>query len=117
MPARGPQADSGIPDDAVVTSPNEQADIASTAAQGEQRSEASSGVVDGGDAAGEDKDSPAKPRLPSPESAALGWQQVSSALQQLSDGLWDTDISSSDDEDDLSDGDFADGLSDGARVA
>ena len=122
MPERAARTESSIVSDAVVTPPRERADTASTAAQDERQSHASAGGADGADAgsADADDDSPAKPpgAGPTSEQAAGvegGWQQVSGALQQVSDGLWDTDISLSDeDEDDLSEEDFADGLSDGA---
>ena len=120
MPERTAQTDAGIRRDAVVTPPHEQADIASTAARGRHRNQLPSQTADGADAAGADTEGPAK--SPGGEASSLpaagvehGWQQVSSALQQVSDGLWDTDISSSEHEDDLSDGDFADGIGDGVQ--
>ena len=124
MPERAARTEPGTVSDAVVTPPRERADTASTAARDERPSHASAGGADLTDAARADADDgcPAKPygAGPTPGPAAgveRGWQQVSTALQQVSDGLWDTDISSSDeDEDGLSEGDFADGLSDGAHL-
>lgn len=123
MPKRAARTEIGTVPDAVVTSPRERAETASTAAQDERPRHASAGGADGADAASANADdgSPAKQYGAGPTSGPAagverGWQQVSSALQQVSDGLWDTDISSSDeDEDDLSEGDFADALSDGAH--
>ena len=127
MPERAARTESGIVSDAVVTPPRERADTASTAAQDEHPGHASAGDANGANgadaaSADADDDAPGKPQGAGPTSGPAagvqpGWQQVSSALQQVSDGLWDTDISSSDeDEDDLSEGDFADGLSDGAHL-
>ena len=117
MPKRASQTRSGILSDAVVTPSHEPGHTASDAAHPEHLPARPSG--DRSDASGRDGASPAEPadddRSPIVSAGLAGWQQVSSALRGVSDGLWDADISSSDAEDDLSAGDFADALSDGAR--
>jgi hypothetical protein len=118
MLKRTSQTSPGIPSDAVLTPSHEPGHTASDAAHAERPRPAS--CADRHDAFGRDGASPAEAadddRSPIVSAGLAGWQQVSSALRGLSDGLLDTDISSSEAEDDLSDGDFADALSDGAHV-